>query len=117
MGQDEENSEDDEEEEDWTDDQMFAVDAAIGAAFKSQGRAARDEKAKVDLQRRNFKLRVLDVVEIYLQRNGSSPDQLLFIKPLLKCSKVSWPGLNFCSMFRSELRRPFQQKPVVFCPK
>ena len=34
----------DEEEEDWDDDQMFAVDKALGAAFKSQGRAARDEK-------------------------------------------------------------------------
>ena len=90
MGQTEENSdsEEEEEEEDWTDDQMFAVDKAIGAAFKSQGKAARDEKAKMDLQRRNFKLRVLDVVEIYLMRNSASKDQFIFIMPLLKCSKV-----------------------------
>lgn len=98
MGQDGEDDEKEEQEEvddDWTDEQMFAVDAAIGAAFKSQGKAQRDEKAKLDLQKRNFKLRVLDVIEIYVNRNSDKSAQFCFIMPLLRCAKVVFINLNF----------------------
>ena len=87
-GEDDEKEEQEEEDDDWTDEQMFAVDAAIGAAFKSQGKAQRDEKAKLDLQKRNFKLRVLDVIEIYVNRNSDKSAQFCFIMPLLRCAKV-----------------------------
>merc|ERR1712106_995439 len=84
-----EESTDEKEDDDWTDEQMFAVDAAIGAAFKSTGKAARDERAKLDLQKRNFKLRVLDVIEIYVNRNSDKNAQFCFIMPLLRCAKVN----------------------------
>ena len=70
-----------------TDEQMFAMDHAIASAFKSMGKAQREEKAKIETQKMNFKLRLLDVVELYMKRNSKSPDQFLFVKPLLKCAK------------------------------
>ena len=85
-----EESTDEKDDDDWTDEQMFAVDAAIGAAFKSTGKAARDERAKLDLQKRNFKLRVLDVIEIYVNRNSDKNAQFCFIMPLLRCAKVQF---------------------------
>ena len=79
--------EEDSEDDDMTDEQMFAMDNAIAGAFKSMGKAQRQEKAKIETQKMNFKLRLLDVIEIYMKRNSTSPDQFIFVKPLLKLAK------------------------------
>merc|ERR1719447_2362172 len=61
---------------------------AISGAFKSMGKGKRKADQKIELQKRNFKLRVLDLVEIFMKRNSKSPNQFLFVKPLLKCARA-----------------------------
>ena len=78
----------DEDEDDFTDEQMFAMDNAISGAFKSMGKGKKKADQKIELQKRNFKLRVLDLVEIFMKRNSKSPNQFLFVKPLLKCARA-----------------------------
>ena len=73
---------------DFTDEQMFAMDNAISGAFKSMGKGKKKADQKIELQKRNFKLRVLDLVEIFMKRNSKSPNQFLFVKPLLKCARA-----------------------------
>ena len=51
-----------------TDEQMFAMDDAIAGAFKSMGKAQREEKAKIELQKMNFKVVVAtNVFEFFMQ--------------------------------------------------
>ena len=84
----EDESDEDESEDDFTDEQMFAMDNAISGAFKSMGKGKKKADQKIELQKRNFKLRVLDLVEIFMKRNSKSPNQFLFVKPLLKCARA-----------------------------
>ena len=78
----------DEDDDDFSDEQMFAMDNAISGAFKSMGKGKKKADQKIELQKRNFKLRVLDLVEIFMKRNSKSPNQFLFVKPLLKCARA-----------------------------
>jgi hypothetical protein len=85
---DREEESDEDEDDDFTDEQMFAMDNAISGAFKSMGKGKKKADQKIELQKRNFKLRVLDLVEIFMKRNSKSPHQFLFVKPLLKCARA-----------------------------
>ena len=85
-------SEDDSEDEDeMTDEQMMAMDDAIGAAFKSMTSKKRDAAA-IQLQKRNFTLRVMDLADAYLTRNSGEEKSLVFMTPLLNCAKTRTPS-------------------------
>lgn len=85
-------SEDDSEDDDeMTDEQMMAMDDAIGAAFKSMTSKKRDAAA-IQLQKRNFTLRVMDLADAYLTRNSGVENSFVFVTPLLNCAKTRTPS-------------------------
>uniref|UniRef100_A0A4W5QK82 MYB binding protein (P160) 1a n=1 Tax=Hucho hucho TaxID=62062 RepID=A0A4W5QK82_9TELE len=93
-----EDDEDDEEmatEEDGSDDDelddeaMMKLDGNIAALFleqKKKMQAKKDEKDKLKKEKtlvRDFKIKVLDLVEVFLAKQGSSPLVLGMVEPLL----------------------------------
>lgn len=77
-------TDDDEDEELMDDDQMMAIDEQLAQVFRS---AAGERKTKdVDAQREatHFKNRVLDLVDIFIKKQSSSPLILRLISPLVE---------------------------------
>ncbi|PCH38454.1 hypothetical protein WOLCODRAFT_115513 [Wolfiporia cocos MD-104 SS10] len=77
------NSDDESDEDLMDDDQMLAIDEQLAAAFKAR---AREKKGKdVDAQREatHFKNRVLDLLDIYMKKQPTSPLIVQLILPLL----------------------------------
>ncbi|EJF62593.1 hypothetical protein DICSQDRAFT_135562 [Dichomitus squalens LYAD-421 SS1] len=80
-----EDSESESEEELMDDDQMLAIDEQIAAAFKA--RAAEKRQGKdVDAQREatHFKNRVLDLIDIFVKKQPTSPLIVRLIFPLVE---------------------------------
>ncbi|TFK72185.1 hypothetical protein BDN72DRAFT_792794 [Pluteus cervinus] len=78
-------SDDSEDEEDlMDDDQMMAIDEQLAAAFRSRVNEKRSGKG-TDAQRQatHFKNRVLDLVDIFLRKQSTSPLVLRFINSLI----------------------------------
>uniref|UniRef100_A0A672ZCR7 MYB binding protein 1a n=1 Tax=Sphaeramia orbicularis TaxID=375764 RepID=A0A672ZCR7_9TELE len=83
----EENGSDDDEELD--DEAMMKLDQSLSALFSEQKKktqAKRDEKSKIQKERtllREFKIKVLDLVEVFVTRQAGSPLVLSLVEPLL----------------------------------
>lgn len=74
----------DDDEDDLDDDAMMAVDEALAQAFKlhMKHRSQKKVKKEEDTSVIHFKLRVLDLVEVYLKREYSNPLTLDLVVPL-----------------------------------
>ncbi|XP_048839172.1 myb-binding protein 1A-like protein isoform X2 [Brienomyrus brachyistius] len=83
------NEEDESEEEELDDEAMMKLDGNIAALFSEQKKkiqAKKDEKDKLRKEKtlvRDFKIKVLDLVEIFLTKQAESPLVLGIIEPLL----------------------------------
>lgn len=77
------------EEEELNDEAMMKLDKSLAAVFLEQKRktqAKKDEKSKLKKEKaliRDFKIKVLDLVEVFVSRQASSPLILGLIEPLL----------------------------------
>ncbi|KAL9986840.1 hypothetical protein ACROYT_G001046 [Oculina patagonica] len=80
-------------DEDLDDEAMMKLDDALAAVFKSQLQAKKDKSKKKDSMKivLHFKLRVLDIIEIFIKKQASNPLVLELIDPLLD---VAWSSLN-----------------------
>ncbi|KAM9728168.1 myb-binding protein 1A-like protein [Menidia menidia] len=76
-------------DEDLDDDAMMKLDKGLAALFSEQKKkvlAKKDEKAKMQRERalvRDFKIKVLDLVEVFVARQAGSPLVLGLVEPLL----------------------------------
>ena len=92
-----EDEEDDEEEKDGEDEddedvdmdtckpeQLKAMDQALAAVFKARNQKQNEKKKKKDvkLSLMHFKLRVLDLIEIFIKKQPKDSKILLFLEPL-----------------------------------
>uniref|UniRef100_A0AAQ6AKP8 Myb-binding protein 1A-like protein n=1 Tax=Amphiprion ocellaris TaxID=80972 RepID=A0AAQ6AKP8_AMPOC len=81
--------EDGSSDEDMDDDAMMELDKSLSALFSEQKKktqAKKDEKAKLQKERtlvREFKIKVLDLVEVFVARQAGSPLVLGLVEPLL----------------------------------
>eukprot|EP00037_Helgoeca_nana_P018190 m.173900 g.173900 ORF g.173900 m.173900 type:complete len:1192 (-) comp24337_c0_seq1:596-4171(-) len=76
---------------DWDDDRMMQLDSAIAAQFqlrKSDQKSRKQQK----LQSTNFKLRILDLVEVFLRKQPESPLIFELFVPLLECANIATRG-------------------------
>lgn len=77
-------SESDSDGEDWDDEAMMKLDEALGAHFRMASSASRKQQAKLDFQaRRDFKMRVIDLIETFIKRQSSSPLIVELVVPFL----------------------------------
>ncbi|XP_072230408.1 myb-binding protein 1A-like protein [Leuresthes tenuis] len=81
--------EDGSSDEDLDDDAMMELDKGLAALFseqKKKAQAKKDEKTKLQKERalvRDFKIKVLDLVEVFVARQAGSPLVLGLVEPLL----------------------------------
>ncbi|KAM8899382.1 myb-binding protein 1A-like protein [Spinachia spinachia] len=81
--------EDGSSDEEMDDDAMMALDKGLATLFsehKKNAEAKRDEKTKIQKEKtlvRDFKIKVLDLVEVFLARQAGSPLVLCLVEPLL----------------------------------
>ncbi|XP_012736920.2 myb-binding protein 1A-like protein [Fundulus heteroclitus] len=81
--------EDADSDEDLDDEAMMKLDKSLSALFSEQKKklqAKKDEKAKLQKERvllREFKIKVLDLVEVFVARQAGSPLILGLVEPLL----------------------------------
>uniref|UniRef100_UPI0037E83FE1 myb-binding protein 1A-like protein n=1 Tax=Semicossyphus pulcher TaxID=241346 RepID=UPI0037E83FE1 len=81
--------EDGSSDEDLDDDAMMELDKGLAALFseqKKKSQAKKDEKAKIQKEKmlvRDFKIKVLDLVEVFVARQAGSPLVLGLVEPLL----------------------------------
>lgn len=68
------------------DEEMEALDMKLAEVFKNR-KSAKQEKNNKKRQMAHFKLRVLDLLEIYVKRNGESTALLAAVVPLLQLVK------------------------------
>ncbi|CAJ1063415.1 myb-binding protein 1A-like protein isoform X2 [Xyrichtys novacula] len=77
-------------DEDLDDDAMMKLDEGLAALFseqKKKSQAKKDEKAKLQKEKtlvREFKIKVLDLVEVFVARQAGSPLVLGLVEPLLR---------------------------------
>ncbi len=71
---------------DMDDDQMMALEPHLAQVFKERKMAASKKKEKKDAKETvvNFKLRVLDLLSIYIKKQNQNPTALEIVKPLLE---------------------------------
>ncbi|KAM4620699.1 myb-binding protein 1A-like protein [Polymixia lowei] len=81
--------EDDSDAEDMDDEAMMKLDKSLAALFSEQKKkiqAKKDEKTRLHKEKMlvlDFKIKVLDLVEVFLTKQGSSPLVLGMVEPLL----------------------------------
>nr|XP_020454022.1 myb-binding protein 1A [Monopterus albus] len=81
--------EDGSSDEDLDDEAMMKLDKKLSALFteqKKKTQAKKDEKAKLQKEKalvRDFKIKVLDLVEVFVARQAGSPLVLCLVEPLL----------------------------------
>ncbi|XP_054481396.1 myb-binding protein 1A-like protein [Anoplopoma fimbria] len=81
--------EDGSSDEDLDDDAMMELDKGLAALFseqKKKSQAKKDEKTKIQKEKtlvRDFKIKVLDLVEVFVARQAGSPLVLGLVEPLL----------------------------------
>ncbi|XP_053297734.1 myb-binding protein 1A-like protein [Pleuronectes platessa] len=81
--------EDASDEEDLDDDAMMELDKGLAAVFtehKKNAQAKKDEKTKKHKEKmlvRDFKIKVLDLIEVFVARQAGSPLVLGLVEPLL----------------------------------
>nr|XP_002731208.1 PREDICTED: myb-binding protein 1A-like protein-like [Saccoglossus kowalevskii] len=81
------------ENSDMSDSQMFKLDDALAEAFKEKLKAKNMKKEKIQAKKMmiHFKLRVLDLLDIFIKRQPANPLVLSLLHPLLLTIK---PALN-----------------------
>ncbi|XP_061819030.1 myb-binding protein 1A-like protein isoform X1 [Nerophis lumbriciformis] len=86
LAREEDGSDDD---DDLDDDSMMKLDKSLSALFSEQKKkmqAKKDEKSKLQKEKtlvRDFKIKVLDLVEVFVSRQAGSPLVLGLVQPLL----------------------------------
>ncbi|KAL6098467.1 mybbp1a [Pungitius sinensis] len=81
--------EDGSSDEEMDDDAMMALDKGLATLFsehKKNAEAKKDEKTKIQREKmlvRDFKIKVLDLVEVFVTRQAGSPLVLCLVEPLL----------------------------------
>ncbi|XP_041864402.1 myb-binding protein 1A-like protein [Melanotaenia boesemani] len=81
--------EDGSSDEDLDDEEMMKMDKSLSALFSEQKKkiqAKKDEKAKLQKEKtlvRDFKIKVLDLLEVFVARQAGSPLVLGLVEPLL----------------------------------
>ncbi|KAG7516476.1 myb-binding protein 1A [Solea senegalensis] len=81
--------EDEASDEDLDDEAMMKLDKGLAALFseqKKKSQAKKDEKTKLQREKslvRDFKIKVLDLIEVFLARQAGSPLVLGLVEPLL----------------------------------
>lgn len=87
------NKEGNSSDEDLDDEAMMQLDDALAAVFKTQLQAKKEKNKKIDATKivLHFKLRVLDIIEIFIKKQASNPLVLELIEPLLD---AAWSSLN-----------------------
>ncbi|XP_061755015.1 myb-binding protein 1A-like protein isoform X2 [Nerophis ophidion] len=81
--------EEDGSDDDLDDDSMMKLDNSLSALFSEQKKkmqAKKDEKTKLQKEKtllRDFKIKVLDLVEVFISRQAGSPLVLGLVQPLL----------------------------------
>ncbi|CAH3192191.1 unnamed protein product [Porites evermanni] len=97
------NKEGNSSDEDLEDEAMMQLDDALAAVFKTQLQAQKEKIKKNDATKivLHFKLRVLDIIEIFIKKQASNPLVLELIEPLLD---VAWSSRN------SKAFRPLGEK-------
>ncbi|XP_068187721.1 myb-binding protein 1A-like protein [Antennarius striatus] len=81
--------EDGSSDEDLDDEAMMELDKSLAALFseqKKKNEAKKEEKTKIQKEKmlvRDFKIKVLDLVEVFVNRQAGSPLVLGFVEPLL----------------------------------
>ncbi|CAL8365233.1 unnamed protein product [Lota lota] len=81
--------EDESDEEDLDDEAMMSLDAGLSALFSEQKKkmeAKREEKVKVNKEKTlilDFKMKVLDLLEVFVSKQAGSPLVLGLVEPLL----------------------------------
>ncbi|KAM9332001.1 myb-binding protein 1A-like protein [Pholidichthys leucotaenia] len=76
-------------DEDLDDDEMMELDKSLSALFSEQKKkiqAKKDEKTKLHKEKmlvREFRIKVLDLIEVFVSRQASSPLVLGLVEPLL----------------------------------
>ncbi|XP_030294407.1 myb-binding protein 1A-like protein isoform X2 [Sparus aurata] len=81
--------EDGSDDEDLDDEAMMELDKSLAALFSEQKKktqAKKDEKTKIQKEKtlvRDFKIKVLDLVEVFVARQAGSPLVLGLVEPLL----------------------------------
>uniref|UniRef100_A0A8C9Z4T3 MYB binding protein (P160) 1a n=1 Tax=Sander lucioperca TaxID=283035 RepID=A0A8C9Z4T3_SANLU len=81
--------EDGSSDEELDDDAMMALDKGLAALFseqKKKNQAKKDERTKIQKEKtlvRDFKIKVLDLVEVFVARQAGSPLVLGLVEPLL----------------------------------
>ncbi|KAK3731456.1 hypothetical protein QZH41_013647 [Actinostola sp. cb2023] len=90
VAEDVEGSDDD---DDLDDEAMQQFDEALAEVFRSRGQGAKEKKNKKDKAKiiLHFKLRVLDIIEIFIKKQPSNPLILDLIEPLLS---LVWSSIN-----------------------
>ncbi|CAK6973165.1 myb-binding protein 1A-like protein [Scomber scombrus] len=81
--------EDGSSDEDMDDEAMMELDKSLAALFseqKKKAQAKKDEKTKIQKEKmlvRDFKIKVLDLIEVFVARQAGSPLVLGLVEPLL----------------------------------
>lgn len=94
-------------DEDMDDEQMAALDVHLESIFKERRKAANKKTEKKDAKETivNFKLRVLDLLQIYIKQQHTNPLVLDLVCPLLRLirttgsKQVSGKGCNVVREF------------------
>lgn len=85
--------------------QLHAMDQALASVFKARKQKQLDKKKKKDMKQTvlHFKLRVLDLVEIFIRKQPKDPKILQFVEPLLDVIRASHGHTKELALFERTL--------------
>ncbi|XP_005399744.1 PREDICTED: myb-binding protein 1A [Chinchilla lanigera] len=98
----------DEDEQELSDEAMMALDESLSSLFAEQKlriKARRDEKNKLQKEkalRRDFQIRVLDLIEVLVTRQPENPLVLELLEPLLNIIRSSMRSTSSSSSSKQE---------------
>ena len=81
-------AEEGDEDDDWDDARMFRLDAKLAEMLRSQKRQKLENRAAL-AERTNFKIRVLELLELFVKKQDSNPEVLFIIAPLLVAAEAT----------------------------
>ncbi|EGD82451.1 hypothetical protein PTSG_11965 [Salpingoeca rosetta] len=74
---------------DWDDERMMAVDNVIAAHFRQHALSKKPKQAAVRQENARFKLRLLDLIEVYMRKCSANPAILSFLPALFKAHRTN----------------------------
>lgn len=78
---------------------MMQIDSAIASHLADLKTSSRKSRKETQAQIMHFKLRVLDLLEIFVKRHSSSPLALLVPMPLLTCMQATFGNPDLAPLF------------------